>query len=247
MLSFAGRVILIKHVLQSLPIHILRVVPIPSVCIFLEKWMRNFFWSGGPEHAKRSLLNWNSVCRPKSKGGLGFRRIKDMISANSVRLGWTAVSSSSLWASWFRAKYLKGFSPWHLISLSIGSCIWRLIKRSSHFLFQNNHWILGDGKSISFWHDKWHGPLSLAQVFPYMDFSWSDSVNDILSNPQRLSSMSFPQQVAAFSSTLLATFSLVDEPDALIWSSSNSSHLSFSAAWESIRPRSLPRVWHQFA
>lgn len=130
MLSFAGRVILIKHVLQSLPIHILLVLPIPFlVCKFLENWMRNFLWSGGPEQAKKSLLIWNSICQPKSEGGLGFRRIKDMVSANSVRLGCSAISSSSLWASWFRAEYLKGFSPWHPSSLSSGSCIWRPIKR----------------------------------------------------------------------------------------------------------------------
>lgn len=90
LISLAGRVILVKHVLQSLSIHILLVLPIPSsICNFLEKWMKNFLWSGGPAQSKRSFLNWNSVCQPKSEGGLGFWSLQgpDSNQFYQVRLG----------------------------------------------------------------------------------------------------------------------------------------------------------------
>ena len=209
--------------------------------------MRNFLWYGGSPQTKRSLLNWITVCLPKSEGGLGFRWRKDLIMASSIHLGWTAFSSSTMWASWFKAKYFKGFSPWHPRALISGSCIWRQIKSRSHFLFQSSHWILGDGKDISFWHDKWHGPLFLEQKFPNALFPWIETVHDIFSNPQWLSRMTYPQQAVFVSSSLLTNFSLSNIPNMLIWSSSNSSHLPFLAAWETIRARCLPRVWSKFA
>lgn len=136
--------------------------------------MRNFLWSGGSLQAKESLISWRSVCLPKLDGSLGFRRIQDLIKPSMVKLGWVALTSSSLWASWFKAIYFKGFSPCHPSSLLSGSCIWNHIKRFSHLIFQNIHWQLGDGKNTSFWHDKWHGPLSIAHQFLGVSLPWTD-------------------------------------------------------------------------
>ncbi|XXG88731.1 hypothetical protein AAC387_Pa12g0907 [Persea americana] len=98
MLSFSGKVILVKHVLQSLHIHVLLMLLIPkSICNLMEKWMRNFLFSGGSLQVKRSVINWQTVCLPKLEGGLGFCRLQDLINASMVRLGWAALSS--LWAS----------------------------------------------------------------------------------------------------------------------------------------------------
>ena len=73
MLFFASRVILVKHVLQSLPIHVLLVHLIPNlICKFMEKWMRNFLWSKGSLQSKRSLISWQSVCPPIQKVGWDF-------------------------------------------------------------------------------------------------------------------------------------------------------------------------------
>ncbi|XXG42272.1 hypothetical protein AAC387_Pa01g2591 [Persea americana] len=47
--SFAGRLILVKHVLSSIPIHISLVLPLHSrTRLLLERLMRNFIWSFNP-------------------------------------------------------------------------------------------------------------------------------------------------------------------------------------------------------
>ena len=46
-LSFAGRLILIKHVISNLPIHLATMIPLPaSICKEIESSMRLFLWLG---------------------------------------------------------------------------------------------------------------------------------------------------------------------------------------------------------
>lgn len=55
-LSFSRRLVLVKHVLASMPIHISMVLPFPiSVCKAIEKLMRNFLWSGSESSRKQIL------------------------------------------------------------------------------------------------------------------------------------------------------------------------------------------------
>ena len=106
-LSFAGRLIMVKHVLSSIPLHISLAIPIPSkTCPQIERLMRNFLWLVSPEKMC-SLVNWETVCLPKTEGGLGLRRVKDFNEACMMKLGWSAVSIDSLWAGWFCARYFR--------------------------------------------------------------------------------------------------------------------------------------------
>ena len=50
-LSFAGHLILIKHVISSLPIHLAIIIPLPTaICNEIERKMRLFLWSGNALH-----------------------------------------------------------------------------------------------------------------------------------------------------------------------------------------------------
>ena len=78
-LSSAGRLILIKHVLSRIPMHIAAVLPIPiSIYNDIERLMRNFLWLGSGLSTKINYVNWNLVCLPKSEGGLGIRKISEV-------------------------------------------------------------------------------------------------------------------------------------------------------------------------
>lgn len=96
-LSFAGCLILIKHVLSSIPIHTTAVVPIPiSICNDIERLMRNFLWSGSGQSTKINYVNWNLVCLPKSEGGLGIRKTSEVNDACLLKLGWQASTATTL-------------------------------------------------------------------------------------------------------------------------------------------------------
>ncbi|XP_020243360.1 uncharacterized protein LOC109821594 [Asparagus officinalis] len=73
LLSQAGRLILIKHVLSSMPIHLLSAISIPkSVLSKIESLFANFFW-GSSEFATKNIgflgINFVVLC---PKGGLEF-------------------------------------------------------------------------------------------------------------------------------------------------------------------------------
>lgn len=72
-----GRVTLIKNTFSNLPIYFMSLFVIPaSVAKRLEKIPRDFLWSGVGEEFKYHLVEWDKVCVPMRKGGLGVRRLK---------------------------------------------------------------------------------------------------------------------------------------------------------------------------
>lgn len=112
-LSFAGRLILVKHALSSISLHISLVIPILcKTCLQMERLMRNLLWSANPDKLSSNLIRWETVCLPKSDGGLGLRRVKEVNETCLMKLGWSAASADSLWAKWFRTRYFKRSSIW---------------------------------------------------------------------------------------------------------------------------------------
>ena len=109
LLSFARRLILVRHVLSSIPLYISLVLPLPmKTCLLIKKLMRNFMWSANPEKIKANLVRWEVVCLPRSEGGLGLQRVKEFNDACLLKLAWSISSSNSVWAIWCRDRYLKG-------------------------------------------------------------------------------------------------------------------------------------------
>lgn len=89
-LSFVGWLILVKHVLSSIPLHISLALPTPcKTSLQIERVMRNFLWSASLEKQRSNLVNWELVCLPKTQGGLGLRRVKEFNEACLLQLGWS--------------------------------------------------------------------------------------------------------------------------------------------------------------
>ena len=44
---------------------------------------------------------------PKEEGGLGLSKVKEFNDACLLKLGWTAATSDSIWATWFRGDILE--------------------------------------------------------------------------------------------------------------------------------------------
>nr|GFB81850.1 hypothetical protein [Tanacetum cinerariifolium] len=78
-LSFAGRLQLIKSVISS-------------------KLMRDFLWNFGVFKRGKSLINWNSVCMMKVKGGLGIKSLYSWNIALMSKHIWNVITNKeSLW------------------------------------------------------------------------------------------------------------------------------------------------------
>lgn len=78
--SYAIRLILVEHVLSAILIHISLYIPTPKkTCLLLEKIIENFLCLAKETKSKSNFVHWDKVCLPKVEGGLGIRRVKDLM------------------------------------------------------------------------------------------------------------------------------------------------------------------------
>ncbi|KAM0071671.1 putative RNA-directed DNA polymerase [Helianthus debilis subsp. tardiflorus] len=72
-LSFAGRLMLAKSVLGSLPSYYLSLFAAPKTVIErIEKIRRNFVWGSSPSGRKMRWIRWEFLLKARKKGGMGW-------------------------------------------------------------------------------------------------------------------------------------------------------------------------------
>lgn len=81
-LSFAGRSKLIKSMITNNVMYWVQYFKIPlSINREIERICSNFLWCD-----KMHAWSWESICKQKTKGGMGIKRNKDLNSAASLKL-----------------------------------------------------------------------------------------------------------------------------------------------------------------
>ena len=72
-LSLARRVTLAKLALATIPYYTMQTMKLLNdVCAKIDRICRQFIWGSMKTRRKFHLVNWNKICKPKEKGGLGF-------------------------------------------------------------------------------------------------------------------------------------------------------------------------------
>ncbi|KAL5551253.1 hypothetical protein UlMin_001429 [Ulmus minor] len=157
-LSKAKRVVLIQSVALALPLYTMQTTKIPlSVCSKLDSRIRSFWW-GNSSNGRNSLClkAWDAICKPKSCGGLGFRRMKDFNVAILSNWGWKILSGvSSLCLSILRARYLHHNCFFDTQAKAGDSPFWKSVIASVSLLKEGACYLIGDGCSIDPWKDPW--------------------------------------------------------------------------------------------
>ena len=79
LLSHAGREVLIKSTLASIPTYFMSTVKLPnSILAKLNSIIRDFWWGYASGSHHLYLKSWSSFQHPKKFGGLGFRNLTYM-------------------------------------------------------------------------------------------------------------------------------------------------------------------------
>ncbi|KAA3489594.1 reverse transcriptase [Gossypium australe] len=163
-LSFAGRVTLAQLVILAIPCYFMQSLSIPKgVCEEIERIARQFIWGGSAGNPKTALVSWDSICQPRSHGGLGFRRLQDHNNSFLMKLCFNLVSrKDALWVRVLRSKY--GWKSQLPVSIQKSHCyhIWRSLSKVWPLVYENLMWSVGDGTTIRGWEDIWIpdvGPL----------------------------------------------------------------------------------------
>ncbi|WJX17562.1 hypothetical protein P8452_07464 [Trifolium repens] len=232
LLSIAGRVQLVRSVIQSMLVYSISLYSWPAALLKdIEKCIRNFIWSGDIDQRKIVTVSWKKICRPFSQGGLNIRSLTSLNAASNLKLCWNILNSDTSWAKLLRDRVLRNKRT---IQHHIYSSIWSSAKDEFQTIMDNTSWLLGDGKNINFWNDEWCGaPLSSQLNIPdLVSQRLSASVSDFIFNdswciPPQLA-LAFPNLIPIVSQiTIPLTFSI----DKLLWKHSDNGDLQLKEAY----------------
>ncbi|VFQ66081.1 unnamed protein product [Cuscuta campestris] len=109
-LSYAGKVELIRAVIQGVQSFWLQAFPVQKYVLDrITSLCREFLW--GSRFAK---VAWTDICKPKAEGGLGLKDAGTWNNALLCKLLWNlAAKKDSLWVRWVHAVYVTQGDFWH--------------------------------------------------------------------------------------------------------------------------------------
>ncbi|KAM6593604.1 hypothetical protein CsatA_001307 [Cannabis sativa] len=157
-LSRAGKEILLKTVIQSLPTYAMSVFLLPiSTCNEIEKLMASFWWKTNSSKGRGIIwMSWDRLATPKEEGGMGFRHLHDFNLAMLPKQGWQLLCKpDSLAGRIYKAKY---FPNSDFISSDLGhnpSFVCRSIWGAKDLVRLGVARVIGDGTSTKILGSPW--------------------------------------------------------------------------------------------
>ena len=128
---------------------------------FKGKWRgskstRRFRWKPKNQGQFLAWRAWDKLCHPRSLGGLGLKKAKEINNALIAKL--------DVWLFRIGTAYVWTSSEQNTKSSKIGfkqtpprnaSPIWKAIKQAKKVIIKGACYIIGDGSSINMWKDSW--------------------------------------------------------------------------------------------
>ena len=156
----ASRLVLIKFVLQLMPLYISSVLAASKwVLKQIKGLQRRFLWGSSGKNRKWALVNWNIVCTPKEAGGLILRDPNHSNIVMGARMWWKWTSNPNTpWAKIWTEKYANNRPLEELNQLfheAPDSLIWNAAKQHNDMIQQHSFWEIQNEGSARFWMDAW--------------------------------------------------------------------------------------------
>ncbi|RVX19039.1 Transposon TX1 uncharacterized 149 kDa protein [Vitis vinifera] len=154
-----GRITLIRSTLSSMPIYLMSLLRMPRVvCLRLEKIQRDFLWGGGALERKPHLVNWDTVCMDKRKGGLGVRRLSILNRALLCKWNWRfAIERENLWRHVISRKFGEEEGGWSSrdVRESYGVGFWKEIRKEGALMQKKVAFLVGNGRREAWVEEFW--------------------------------------------------------------------------------------------
>lgn len=255
LLSFAGRLTLVKSVLSNLPIYFLSIFKMPKgVAKALVKIQSNFLWGGSDAKRSVHLVNWTEVTKSKNQGGLGVRDLGEMNECMLLKWWWRyGAEDKALWKAVVCSRYGRMGGGWvpSMESTEGMSTVWKdIVQLNSinqplgEFYDQNLKLSVGNGRRILFWSDAWLNGRSLKEDYPRL-YSLSTEKEESLLQMSAKKSLGVWQfqfrrsllaweeeEVKRLSGFLESSPALREEiEDSCSWLAANSGKFSISSVW----------------
>ncbi|XP_035545032.1 uncharacterized protein LOC118348148 [Juglans regia] len=107
-LSSGTRLLLLRHVFASIPIHLFPMLHAPkAVMAAVNCSMSNLFLGSWNRKQKCKWVAWHKVCAPTQERGLGLRKSEEVQDSLFMKLAWNLQTGDAIWANFFKHKYLE--------------------------------------------------------------------------------------------------------------------------------------------
>ncbi|PWA61293.1 RNA-directed DNA polymerase, eukaryota, Reverse transcriptase zinc-binding domain protein [Artemisia annua] len=171
----AGRITLIRSVLDSLPTYFFSLYKAP-VCVIakLEKIRKSFFWGETSSNKKIPWVSWDRVIAPVEDGGLGLGCLNAKNLSLLSKWWWRLRNEpDSLWGRTITSIHFSQRNCTQVpMKLGVVGAWLNIAKISSHLEKFNVSLqdlitgTVGNGNTIRFWIDTWTGSKPLKDSFP---------------------------------------------------------------------------------
>lgn len=144
-LSKAGKEVMIKSVLQSIPTYFMSLFLLPSSLEDEVESLTSGFWWGGSGATGRGMrwLAWDKLCIDKDRGGMGFRNLYVFNVALFGKQGWRLMHNpNSLVAQLCKSKYFPRCDLKYATKGNSPSFVWRSIHEARLVLVEGCRWML---------------------------------------------------------------------------------------------------------
>ena len=157
LLSIAGREILIKVVIQAIPIYTMSCFKILKCLIkVLEVLIRKFWWGYNDATKKVHWVSWERLCEAKELGGMGFKEIEKFNEAFLAKQVWRMMQNpESLCFGVFKSRFFPNYSILEAKESNSGSYTWKRILSARDVIRKGMVWCIGDGQTVPIKEDKW--------------------------------------------------------------------------------------------
>lgn len=158
-LSFAGRLLLIKTVINGITTFWCSSFILPKACIKkVNSLCGLFLWNGVSEGHQSARVSWEKVTLTKDQGGLGIKDLYTWNKACILKLLWMLFfRPDSVWVCWFKEVILNGSisNYWSVKPSTSHSWLANKLIKSRHLIYPLIRRRVGNGLSTSFWYDNW--------------------------------------------------------------------------------------------
>jgi len=182
----------------------------------LDRWIKNFVWSGDIFTRKICTVSWNQVCLPWEFGGLDLKSTRTINSSLLLHLSWKLFTQDSQCSWLFQQRFLSFGIP---RTRYFKSSIWSGVREYLNTVNENSVWIIGNGNDINLWLDNWMGTPLVSLLNPpvHMYSSLTAKLSSVMVNGK----WQIPKALIDFPSvaeqTLNITLPITPLPDKRVW------------------------------
>jgi len=154
-LNMASRIVLIKAVLQSMPLYLFSILAAPKwVLKNIKQLQCNFLWGSSGPNRKWALVKWEKACLPKNAGGIGLRDPEQSNQTMGAKIWWRWLSNTNTpWAVLWTTKYARNLPLEERIrmsEISKGSLIWNSAIQHRDLIQKHFFWEVKEGHTARF-------------------------------------------------------------------------------------------------